>query len=401
MSSNIDHKVICMMPWVHMHIWPNGDAFPCCMSDSQEVFGNVHEEPIDFLINNEKFKELRRQMINGERPTACSRCYELEDTANSWTLRRNSLESFKKHIPIIKETEEDGSISEFKMRYLDIRFSNLCNMKCRTCGPSLSSTWHEDQIILHPDSTESKFIDLKSNPDFMDDLKPHLDTIEEVYFAGGEALITPQHYEVLDYWLATGRTDVRLRYTTNFSALRYKDKKILDYWKKFEDVRVAASLDTHGERAEYARKGTIWKNIVANRKEMLRQCPDTYFEITPTVGIFSVHSLFDFHKSWVDQGLLNIDNIRVNILTHPRHFSITILPWEEKERVKSLYKEYVQWLKDNGANESTVNAVWGIVEYMYSADHSKLIPEFQKQIITIDFIRDENFDEIFTELKNL
>ena len=66
-----------------------------------------------------------------------------------------------------------------------------------------------------------------------------------------------------------------------------------------------------------------------------------------------------------------------------------------------MYVKYVQWLKDNGANESTVNAVWGIVEYMYSADHSKLIPEFQKQIITIDFIRDENFDEIFTELKNL
>jgi hypothetical protein len=77
------------------------------------------------------------------------------------------------------------------------------------------------------------------------------------------------------------------------------------------------------------------------------------------------------------------------------------LPWEEKERVKTLYKEYVQWLKDNGANESTVNAVWGIVEYMCSADHTKLIPEFQKQIITIDFIRNENFDEIFTELKNL
>jgi len=390
-----------MMPWVHMHIWPNGNAFPCCMSDSQEVFGNVHEEPVDFLINNEKFKELRRQMINGERPKACSRCYELEDTANSWTLRKNSLESFKQHIPIINETEEDGSISEFKMRYLDIRFSNLCNMKCRTCGPSLSSTWHEDQIKLHPDYTEPKFIDLKSNPDFMEDLKPHLDTIEEVYFAGGEALITPQHYEVLDYWLATGRTDVRLRYTTNFSALRYKDKKILDYWKKFKDVRVAASLDTHGQRAEYARKGTIWKNIVANRKEMLRQCPDIYFEITPTVSMFSVHSLFDFHKSWVEQGLLNIDNIRVNILTYPRHFSVTILTHDEKEEVKELYRNYVQWLKDNGANESTIRAVQGIVYYMISADHSELIPEFQKQIITFDFIRDENFDEIFTELKNL
>jgi hypothetical protein len=48
------------------------------------------------------------------------------------------------------------------------------------------------------------------------------------------------------------------------------------------------------------------------------------------------------------------------------------------------------------------DAVQGIVYYMYQRRSlGKLIPEFQKQIINIDFIRDENFDEIFTELKNL
>ena len=76
-----------------------------------------------------------------------------------------------------------------------------------------------------------------------------------------------------------------------------------------------------------------------NRKKMIDQCPDVYFEITPTVSIFSVHSLFEFHKSWVEQKLLDINNIRINILTHPRYFSITIMPEEDKKKVRELYKE--------------------------------------------------------------
>jgi len=371
------------------------------MSDTKEVFGNVHKESLNDLMNNTNYKTIRKQMLNGEKPTACSRCYELEDTADSWTLRKNSLQSFKNHLPYLTETKEDGSIDDFKMRYLDIRFSNLCNMKCRTCGPSLSSSWYDDQVKLHPESVTKKFIDLKSNPNFMNDLMPHLDTIEEVYFAGGEALITPQHYEILDYWLSKGLTHIKLRYTTNFSNFRYKDKSILDYWKKFKDVRVAASLDTHGKIAEYARKGTNWDDIVLNRQQMIMLCPDVYFEITPTVGIFSVHSLFEFHKSWVEEGLLDINNIRINILTHPRYFSITILPEDEKEKIRQLYEEYCDWLVKNNAKDNIIHDVKGIVSYMDSVDHTNLLSEFKKQITVIDEVRNEKFIEIYPELKIL
>ena len=397
----IDTSVICLMPWIHTHIWPNGDAFPCCMSDSSEVFGNVHTETLAGVMNNENYKTIRKQMINGDKPTACSRCYELEDHADSWTLRKNSLESFKQHLPLIEQTNDDGSIDDFKMRYLDIRFSNLCNMRCRTCGPSLSSSWYDDQIKLHPGSVEKKFIDLKVNPKFMDELAPHLDTIEEVYFAGGEALITPQHYDILDYWLSKERKDIKLRYTTNFSNFRYKNRSVLDYWKKFDDVRVAASLDTHGKQAEYSRKETDWDDIVLNRQQMIMHCPDVYFEITPTVSIFSVHSLFDFHRTWVEQGLLDINNIRINILTHPRYFSITILPQEDKEKVRELYVEYVEWLNQNKAQAHIIQAISGIITYMDSADHTDLLPDFKTQILTIDRLRNENFAEIYPELKHL
>lgn len=391
----------CILPWIHMHIWPNGSVYPCCMSDTDQGLGNINDMPIDEVINSEEFKTLRKQFMNGEKPDMCTRCFELEDTADTWTLRKSSLETFKHYLPLAEETQEDGTIDDFKMRYMDIRFSNLCNMKCRTCGPELSSKWYDDQIKLFPGYERPKFIDVNSADDFMDKLRPHLDTIEEVYFAGGEVLITPQHYEVLDYWLKNNRRDVRLRYTTNFSNLRHKQKSMFDYWKLFDDVRVAASLDTFGARAEYSRAGTDWNVIVQNRREMIEACPITYFELTPTISIFSVYNLFEFHKTWVEEGLLDINNIRINILTHPRYFSITILPKELKDKIAGIYKEYVNWLQENNAWEHIIKDVEGIVEHMYSADHSNLIPDFIKHVEAIDIVRNEKFTDTYPEYKDL
>lgn len=401
MKKELDKDVICMMPWIHMHIWPNGNTMPCCMSDSNVVFGNVNQNTIDEIINNKMFKDLRKQMINGEKPEVCSRCYELEETAGTHTLRKNSLEQFGTYIPLINLTESDGTVEDFKMRYMDIRFSNLCNMKCRTCGPELSSKWYEDQIKMYPEYDRPRFIDLSSKETFMDELADHLDFVDEVYFAGGEALITPQHYEVLDYWLAKDMPDVRLRYTTNFSVLHYKSYHILDYWKKFSNVRVAASLDNFGERAEYSRSGTNWDVIVENRKRMIAECPDVYFEITPTVSIFNVYDLFEFHKTWVEQGLLDINSIRINILTHPRYFSITLLPEEMKADITNIYKEYISWLKKSGAQPHIIQDVQGVVDHMNNANNTDLIPKFKENIDKIDEVRNEKFTETYKEFKLL
>ena len=39
-----------------------------------------------------------------------------------------------------------GRIIKFRMRYFDIRFSNICNFKCRTCGSAFSSQWEARRL---------------------------------------------------------------------------------------------------------------------------------------------------------------------------------------------------------------------------------------------------------------
>jgi hypothetical protein len=66
-----------------------------------------------------------------------------------------------------------------------------------------------------------------------------------------------------------------------------------------------------------------------------------------------------------------------------------------------LYSVYIDWLTENNAREDVIHAVNGIMDYMNSADHESLIPEFKLQIQTIDNIRDEKFLEIYPELYNI
>ena len=238
------NKAFCILPWIHMHAWPDGRAMPCCIADSDQPFGNVKENSIKEVWNSDKYKELRLAMLNGEKLDCCRRCYELEDSTYIWTLRKNHNQWFgDKHFDLVEKTNADGSIDEMRMAYMDIRFSNICNMKCRTCGPELSSLHaqehgelygkHEVANILK--NNGSNIVNVAKHKDFWNELQQYLPDVEEVYWAGGEPLITDEHYKILDHWIDIGKTDVRLRYTTNFSNLRFKQKSIIDYWKEFPD----------------------------------------------------------------------------------------------------------------------------------------------------------------------
>ena len=75
----------------------------------------------------------------------------------------------------------------------------------------------------------------------------HIDYVEQIYFAGGEPLIMDEHYRILEELERRGMFDVRLVYNTNFTQVRLKDRYVFDFWKKFKNVSVGASLDAMGD----------------------------------------------------------------------------------------------------------------------------------------------------------
>ena len=412
------NKAFCILPWIHMHAWPDGRAMPCCIADSDQPFGNVKENSIKEVWNSDKYKELRLAMLNGEKLDCCRRCYELEDSTYIWTLRKNHNQWFgDKHFDLVEKTNADGSIDEMRMAYMDIRFSNICNMKCRTCGPELSSLHaqehgelygkHEVANILK--NNGSNIVNVAKHKDFWNELQQYLPDVEEVYWAGGEPLITDEHYKILDHWIDIGKTDVRLRYTTNFSNLRFKQKSIIDYWKEFPDIQVSASLDAMGARAEFMRFGTVWDTVERNRQEMLEHLPNIHFELTPTISMYNAWNWPDFHMDWVERGLVDIENCRLNMLTDPDFMRLDNIPNEYKIELRSKYIDYKAWAYDKikdriATNPAVVKDVLGkidsVIQFMNTGKLNKdKLKQFFDKNHGLDQHRKEDFWSTFPEME--
>jgi len=237
-------------------------------------------------------------------------------------------------------------------------------------------------------------------------LEQYLPAAEEIYFAGGEPLLMEQHYRVLDMLLAKGLTKVYLRYNSNFSTFEFKGKSIIEYWKKFENIFLCASLDDTGKRGELQRKEQNWQDVLEKRKLLLQECAHVDFMLAPTVNILNVFNLPAFHKQWTELGLIDVSEIFPSILEEPKEYNIQLLPADLKEKVKQLYTQHAEWMalqpsKDEVVKQVVINEFIKCITYMQAEDLSHLIPKFKKLTQQLDTLRNENTAETLPELKPL
>jgi hypothetical protein len=188
-------------------------------------------------------------------------------------------------------------------------------------------------------------------------------------------------------------------YNTNFSKLAYKDQNVLEIWKLFDSVSVGASLDASYERGEYMRKGTEWADIVENRKRMQEVCPKVDFYISPTVSIFNVLHIVDFHREWVELGLINPQDININILQKPDWYRIDILPQEIKDQVRKKVLAHIEWLKPYDKLARATSGFNGMLSFMDAMQQQHLLPEFFSQTRKLDVLRQETLFNTFPELE--
>ena len=393
-----DSKTFCIYPWIHLHAYPTGEVYPCCHAEMKPgVVGNCRKNTLDEIWHNEPMQQLRTNMLNETPNAACTRCYEQEESG-FFSGRRSANKHHGHHIKKL-------DANPFEMTYWDIRFSNLCNLKCRSCGHIFSSQWYQDQAKLAGGDWKEKNTVLnyagRTETDMWEQLEPHLDYVEQIYFAGGEPLLMEEHYNILEELVKRGRFDVRLIYNTNFTHTDLKGRSVFEYWKKFNSVAVGASLDDQGVRGEYIRKGTKWSIIEQNRRDMLRICPEVDFYISPTLSIMNAWSLPDFHRAWVEQGLIRAQDLNVNILQDPKHYRIDIATAEYKSRVESKYQDHLRWLRPlDHLNRATVGFE-SAMTLMNSSDNTHLIDTFWRKTHELDSIRNERCLDIIPELKAL
>ena len=398
-------KRFCIYPWIHLHAYPTGDVYPCCHAEMREgPAGNARQHTLEQINNSEKMRNLRTDMLIEQKNQWCTRCYEQEE-AGFFSGRQSANKHHGHHISRVKQTQPDGTVENFSMTYWDIRFSNLCNLRCRSCGHIFSSKWYNDQAKLAGDDWKKDNTVLiyagAHETDMWEQLESHIDDVEQIYFAGGEPLLMIEHYNILEELERRGRFDVRLIYNTNFTEVKLKDRLVFDYWRKFDSVAVGASLDAMGRRANYIRKGTIWSDVEQNRKDMMEICPNVDFYVSPTLSIMNAWHITDFHRNWVERGLIQAQDLNVNILQDPDYYRIDIAPKEYKEKLQERWEEHLEWLKPQDELQRATQGFESAIRFMNSTDNTHLIDTFWKKSHQLDDIRSEDITKLLPELEAL
>jgi len=394
-------ETFCMLPWMHLHAFPDGRAYPCCFSQDKYPVGDLNSQSLREVWNGERMKELRTRMLKHEKSKECVKCYD-QEKSGFFSLRMSSNKHFGHNIGLVDSTNTDGT-ADFVMKYWDIRFSNLCNMACRSCGTWFSSNWYEDhKKVTGSPPPHAKIMRVgRHTDDLWEQMLESFEHTEQFYFAGGEPIIMEEHYRILKELDRRKMYHVRLIYNTNFSKTKFKDIDVFKLWNKFDSVSVGASLDAEGVRAELMRKGTVWEETVSNRRRMMEVCPKVDFYISSTVGLINSLHITDFHRSWVEQGLIKPMDFNFNLLQYPDWQRMDVLPEEYKHKVKEKFQRQVKWLADKDPLTRASKGYEAAIDWIDRRDNTQLLPLFFKKTNLYDKIRNEKTIKVFPEWKEL
>jgi MoaA/NifB/PqqE/SkfB family radical SAM enzyme len=398
-------KTFCMIPWVHLHTSPLGVAAPCCISESASTvngMGNAKTQSFMELVNSEKMKQLRVDMVNEVSNAECTKCYDQEQV-DVKSFRQDTNSKYNDYYEeALSNTTSEGEVTQFKMKYFDIRFSNICNFKCRSCGSEFSTQWEQEDIKSKV--SYARIIPKNDNPKFLQEVVDQIQFMDTAYFAGGEPLITEEHYILLEEMIKQKRTDIQLRYNTNLSNLKFKDKDLLSLWKHFQHrIQVSASIDHYGERAEYIRHGTNWSTVEENFAAV-KKTPYVNLTMNTVLSVFNLLTIHEFYQYLIDKHLyIPTDHVySMYNMSDPVHLSGHILPDEYKLKGKESLEKYIKILNDNKFKDKHLTQPEQSLNWLFSKNTwEEQKDKFRSEIKRLDNLRGEDFSKTFPELAGL
>jgi MoaA/NifB/PqqE/SkfB family radical SAM enzyme len=351
-----NNKSFCILPWMHIATAPNGDVKPCCISldtinKQNDVPFNLGYDNLSDIINSKSLKDLRKNMLDGKIVNGCNRCYESEKKSNnSYRTHYNT-----KWSELLKEkTKQDVEIKE-TVEYFDLRFGNLCNLKCKSCSPENSTQYEKELIELKETGTDiESFIKIEpidinhwySTDIFFNNISTQIDNIQELYVTGGEPSIIEKNYEILKYIIEQDKAkNITLKLNTNMTNMQ---DRFLNIISQFKQVTFFASIDGIGSIQEYIRYPSKWEQIDENLKKLIsNRKSNVSLTVTPVIqniNLGYIADLFEYLENFNRMNNATIINISPIILYNPEQLDLTYLPLNYK---KECWDKIQYWMDNN------------------------------------------------------
>lgn len=459
-----ESKTFCILPWIHLSTRPDGSMRVCCTANASSVGptndkehggqigilkddegkpSNLNVADFQTAWNSSYMRNVRKQMLTGEQPPSCTKCYK-EEAAGHRSKRQWETEYWSKRVNVqklIENTEDDGSVPP-QLAYIDLRFGTKCQLACVMCSPHDSSGWIKDWQAINPKVENAALMQTmqwsnkgsingssynwhKQNTIFWDQFYEQIPNMQQLYFAGGEALIIDEHYDILRQCIKTGHAkNLELRYNSN--GVEWK-QDLFSLWKQFKLVRFHYSIDDIGERNEYIRYPSNWRRMTEVFKILDTETPpNVEVTIACAVQILNVYYIPDFLRWKLEQNFKKINKwplaaggINFHFVYHPPHLNVKVLPVKFKQQVREKFEEFYKWWEANWelgltteqrgkityeqwrTSEYGIKRLEGIVQFTESEDWSNRLPETKEYLELIDAQRNLKFEEVFHEMKEI
>jgi MoaA/NifB/PqqE/SkfB family radical SAM enzyme len=426
-------KSFCPLPWIHLATRPNGDVRLCCTanasgagtSDKESglvkdngVNMNLQTHSIEQVWNSSFMKQTRLQMLSQQYPPSCTKCYHEEDNGIV-SKRQWETVVWKERLDIdsiVSRTAADGTLP-VDIPYFDLRLGNMCQLKCIMCSPHDSSSWIKEWKAQYP---KYKTIELKQDQgwnidfdytwyqkgEFLSSLRTQAHNIKELYFAGGEPLLIPEHYKILEFMVETGNAqNCILRYNSNGMEL---PEKLFELWNHFKQVKFNFSVDAVGQRNDYIRYPSKWENVVTNLERLDDTPKNIVVNIACAVQLLNVLSVPELADWKINKNFKKINLppygagvIGTHLVYLPDYLNVRVLPKEIKNQVAKRIEEFCarHMSYKEFATDPYGSQRWlGLIKYMNSADWSDKIPTLLDYLETTDAQRGTNYKDVFPEL---
>lgn len=380
-------KTFCPLPWVNLSTDVNGSLRPCCKfkqpkPSNEYQLPNMKEGPLDVLWNDERYQNLRQAFLKGKKPKECQTCWDEED-AGILSFRLDFCENKKISIDDL----DFKPIAKKGPKSIDFKLNNVCNLKCRICGPQASSTFlkeHQERFNIKIEESgywlSNKILGTANESV----IKKWADDLIHLEMTGGEPMASPENIKIMELLIEQDKSQ-NISVMVNTNGTLY-NKRFLELLLKFKEVKLCISIDDLGSRLEYQRHPTEWTDVINNLIQFLNlqsKNKNLFILLCPTVSIFNIYHLPLYHQ-WASS--LNIETF-YNILHYPPNQSIKNLP----DKLKKIVSDRL-----------TEPEFEPVKNFLHLPQEGKnLIREFIIKNNLHDKFRNQNFREVFEEWGNL
>lgn len=406
-----------MHPFTGLATREDGAIKACCRS---HPVGYIQDNSLEEIWNNDTMQRIRRQVLNGERPAECAPCFALEDQGVE-SLRQRHI---KGEIPEARINLYPNAVLEeivpFEIPTMEIKLNNLCNLKCRMCNPTDSTSWNDWSQVEEFYNKEKNYISdnvrklnlikkpyldkFEDNANWWRDFEKLLPYLRRVEFAGGEPLMDPQHYRILDMLKPYGH-QIEIKYATNGTTLGItKGRTIHEYWPHFRSVAVNVSLDGISDVYNYVRGNGSWGDVVKNIKEIQSISNVSRIVGAVAVQVSNVLILDKMIEYFLDKlGIV----FYTNMVNYPNVLSAQVLPAPLKalaimrlEAVKERVPSF-KYVKENPILLGiTLKQIDGVINYINATDQNDKWLDCLEFNRRLDQTRSQSFTDVTPEFKD-